>query len=267
MRILKYIVLVILVLLAIIPFYVLFMTALSSSPSGGEGILIREFEWSNFARAWDLSNMSLALFNSIVITFLAILVSVLLSAAASYAIVRVPSIFHTIVFFAFIFSMLIPAIINIVPLYTLMRQIHGINTIWAMSLLLATTALPLSIFVYSNFIRSLSKEIEEAAIIDGCSLFTAFWRVTFPLLRPVTATVIILTAVPAWNNYTQAIFFLQDKSMQTIPLAISSFFTTYGANWNMMAAASVIGMLPTVLVFILLQRSFIKGLTAGAIKG
>ncbi|WP_419886042.1 carbohydrate ABC transporter permease [Paenibacillus sp. B-A-8] len=267
MRFFRYFVMIILVIFAIIPFYVLFMTALSGSPSGGEGVLIREFHWSNFSKAWELSNMSQALFNSIAITFCAIFVSVLFSSSASFAIVRVPTTLHKIVFFAFIFSMLVPAIINIVPLYTLMRQIHGINTIWAMSLLLATTALPLSIFVYSNFIRGLSKEIEEAAIIDGCSLFTAFWRVTFPLLRPVTATVIILTAVPAWNNYTQSVFFLQDRSMQTIPLAISSFFTTYGADWSMMAAASVIGMLPTVLVFLFLQRSFIKGMTAGAVKG
>jgi raffinose/stachyose/melibiose transport system permease protein len=186
---------------------------------------------------------------------------------AGYAFARIKNIFHKIVFNAILLSMLIPAIINTVPLYTIMRQINGINTYWAMILLMTTANLPFAIFLYTSFIKSMSCEIEEAAYIDGCSKFNTFWQITFPLLKPVTAAVIILNAVAVWNNYNFAVFFLQDQSMQTVPLAISTFFQTYGANWNLMAAAALMGLLPPVAVFLSFQKYFIKGIGSGAIKG
>lgn len=94
-----------------------------------------------------------------------------------------------------------------------------------------------------------------------------FYRITFPLLKPVTASVVIISGLSVWNNYAQAVFFLQDQSKQTIPIAISSFFQQYGAQWNLMAAAALMGLLPAVLTFIIFQNSFIKGIASCSIKG
>ena len=96
-------------------------------------------------------------------------------------------------------------------LYIIMRKINGINSHWAMMLLLACQCLPFSVFLYEGFIRSMNQSVEEAAVIDGCTKFSAFWRVTFPLLKPITATVVIMQGVGIWNNYAQAVFFCRIK--------------------------------------------------------
>lgn len=254
-----------LALIALMPFYSLAVTALSTPT--WQNILFPEFHFKNFYDAWENSQLGMALVNSLLITFFSLLLIVMASGCAGYAIARVKNLFHRIVFYAFLFSMMVPAIINTVPLYILMRKINGINTRWAMVLLLATGALPFAVFLYTGFVETISKEMEESACIDGCSKFMTFWKVVFPLLKPVTSSVIILNAVSIWNNYGTAVFFLQKQSMKTVPLAISSFMQTYGANWNLMAAAALIGLLPAVIIFLSFQKYFIKGIAAGAVKG
>ncbi len=256
---------VLMALFALIPFYFLTVTALSTP--AWQNVLVPEFHFRNFIDAWAKSQMGVALKNSFIITFFSLLLIVVVSGSAAYAIARVKSIFHRILFNAFLFSMMVPAIINTVPLYILIRGIKGINSHWAMVLLLTTGAIPFAVFLYSSFINTMSREIEESAGIDGCSGFMTFWRVVFPLLKPVTSSVVILNAVAIWNNYGSAVFFLQKQSMRTVPLAISSFVQTYGANWNLMAAAAFIGLLPAVVVFLFFQKHFIKGIAAGSVKG
>lgn len=253
--------------LAIIPFYVLVFLAVSpQSRSFYNGdFFITQIKFQNFVQAWQQSQLGYALFNSTVITAGVVSISVITAACAGFAFARFSNWFNRISFRVLLFSMLIPGIINTVPLYILMREIGGINTYWAMILLLSAGNIPFATFLYANFIRGMSRDIEEAAIIDGCTQFTAFWRVTFPLLKPVTATVVILDAVGAWNNYAQAIFFLQTKI--TVPLSISLFFQTYGANYTDMAAAALMGLLPVVIVFFVFQRYFIKGIATGSVKG
>ncbi|MEA4882305.1 MAG: carbohydrate ABC transporter permease [Clostridia bacterium] len=252
-----------------VPFIVLLRIALSTPAgmSSGRALAVPEFQIANFARAWELSRMGVAIMNSLAITASALVTLVVCAAAAGYAIARFPGKFHLAVLNVFLFSMMIPGIINTVPLYTLMRRIGGINSRWAMALVLAANALPFSVFLYANFIKSMSREIEESAIVDGCTWFSAFWRITFPLLKPVTAAVVIVNGLGIWNNYAQAVFFLQKPAVRTIPLAVSMFFQQYGARWNMMAAAATIGAAPAVAVFILFQKQFIKGLASGALKG
>lgn len=259
------IVTVFLMLVAMVPFYFLCVTAMSSPK--WTNLLAPQFYMKNFTQAWNSSLLGRAMINSLILTFFTVLLVVLVASTAGYAFARIKNKFHKIAFNAILISMLVPTIINTVPLYTLMRQINGINTYWAMILLMTTGALPFAIFLYTSFIRGMSKEIEEAAFIDGCSKFNTFWKITFPLLKPVTSAVIILNAVGIWNNYSTAVFFLQDQSMQTVPLAISSFVQTYGANWNLMAASALIGLLPPVAVFLLFQKYFIKGIASGSIKG
>lgn len=265
----KYLVAAIMVLISIIPFYVLIYLATnspSSSPFGGI-LLLPEFHWDNFSEAWEGSKLGRAMINSMIITFSAVVLLVFVSSSAGYSIARFRSKGNVAIFNTLLACLMIPAIIITVPLYTLMKSIDGINTHWAMILLTATNSLPLSVFLYASFIRTLPKEVEESAVMDGCTFFTAFWRVTFHFLRPVTSAVVILTGLGIWNNYGQAVFFLQSQDMRTIPLAVSMFFQTYGAKWNLMAAAALIGLAPAVLAFVVFQRYFIKGITAGALKG
>lgn len=261
----RYGVILLITLVSIIPFYVLSLLAFSS-PSGTLN-LTPQLYFNNFYEAWNKSKIGISILNSLIITIGAVIIMVIFASSAGYAIARFKNKFHSIIFNVLLICMMIPGIINTVPLYSLMHSIGGIDTYWAMILVCSCNALPFSIFLYTNFIKSLSKDIEEAAVIDGCTKFTAFWRVTFPLLKPVTSAVVIINGLGVWNNYAQATFFLQSQSMRTIPLAISMFFQQYGAKWNLMAASAVIGVAPAMLTFIIFQRYFIKGITAGSVKG
>jgi raffinose/stachyose/melibiose transport system permease protein len=265
----KYALVTIMALLSLIPFYILLYLALNTpSRTLFNGfMLFPDFHFANFSQAWKVSKMGAAIGNSLIIAMGGALLIILVSSCAGYAIARHQNKFHAIVFNILLICMMIPAIIITVPLYTLMKSIGGINTHWAMILLMASNGIPFSVFLYASFIKVLPREIEESAIIDGCTPFTAFWRITFHFLRPVTAAVVILQGLAIWNNYGQAVFFLTSQSMRTIPLAVSMFFQQYGAQWNLMAAAAVIGLAPAVVAFLIFQKYFVKGITAGAVKG
>lgn len=164
--------------------------------------------------------------------------------------------------------MMIPGIINTVPLYTLMRKIQAINTLWGMILVCSTLAMPSAGVHLHDFIRALPKELDEAAALDGCTGFSAFWRVIFPLIRPATASFVILNGFGIWNNYAQAVFFLQSREKQNIPQALSVFFQQFaGAKWHLMAATAAIAIVPVVVIFLVFQKQFMKGLAEGAVKG
>ncbi len=253
---------------ALVPFYLLVLVSLKG-PEGGMATvgLVPEFHAANFAEAWNRSALGLAMLNSAAITVGAVALLVFLSGMAGYAIARVNSRLNRAIFYVFLFSMMIPGIINTVPLYTLLIRIRGINTHWAMIAVLAANALPFSVFLYASFIRGMPASMEEAAFIDGCSPARSYWLIIFPLLKPVTASVVILQGLGIWNNFAQAVFFLQNQKMRTVPLAISLFFQQYGANWPVMAAAALIGLAPAVAAFLAFQKFFIRGMVTGAIKG
>ncbi|PIE04358.1 MAG: sugar ABC transporter permease [Spirochaetales bacterium] len=253
---------------AVIPFYALILIAFKR-PEGGLGAitLIPDFHLDNFVSAWQKSNMARAFLNSFIITGGSVSLLVILAGMAGYSIGRVHSRINRMIFMIFLLSMMIPGIINTVPLYTLLVRLKGINTYWAMIVVLAVNALPFSVFLYSGFVQAMPVELEEAAVIDGYSFFQSFWKITLPLLKPVTASVIILQGLGMWNNYAQAVFFLQRRDMRTIPLAISIFFKQYGADWPVMAAAALLGLIPPVAAFLAFQKFFIQGITTGAVKG
>jgi len=269
LRLLRHCLILLMSLVSLLPFYALLIKA-TGSPGLDTGTslnLLPGLYFGNLMEAWRYSAMGRSILNSAIITTGGITLVVLASSSAGYAIARFSNRFHRLVFNTFLFCMMIPPIIITVPLYILMRTIAGINSHWAMILVCGANAIPFSVFLYTSFIKSISREIEESAIVDGCTWFSAFWRITFPLLQPITAAVVIINGLGIWNNYAQAVFFLQSQSMRTIPLAISMFFQQYGAKWNLMAAAAMIGMAPAIVTFLVFQKYFIKGLAQGAVKG
>lgn len=269
MRCLQYIAMVLMCMVALLPFYVMAYVAFNdpSRPLSLGVFTPIQFTTANIIQAWNQSQLGHAILNSVVLTAGGLFIVVFIGGSAAYAIARYPTKFHRFWYMLFLCCMMIPGIINTVPLYTLMQRIHGVNKLWSMILLLGCNRLPFCIFLYEAFIQSMSREIEEAAIIDGCTPLSAFWKVTFPIMKPVTSTVIITISVGFWNNYNQAVFFLQKKTVHTIPLAIASFYREFGADWNLVAAAALIGVIPIIIVFLCLQKYFIKGLAAGALKG
>lgn len=266
----KIIILILICILCLLPFYVLLVLSLNDpSRLFYEGnMFVPSFYFQNYIEAWHRSGIARAMLNSAVITGGTLLLTIVLGGMSGYSIARRPILLNKLFFSILIGCMMIPGIINTVPLYTLMRRIRAVNTLWGMILVCTTLALPSAVFIYSTFIRAMPKELDEAAALDGCTGLMTFRKVIFPLLKPATASFVILNGFGIWNNYAQAVFLLQSRNKQNIPQALSIFFQQFaGAKWHLVSATAAIAIVPVIVIFLIFQKQFIKGLTEGAVKG
>ncbi|MFC4386421.1 carbohydrate ABC transporter permease [Gracilibacillus marinus] len=253
----------------IMPFYILMTTALK--PKGdfsSKWQFPQEVYWANFSEAWERANLGNALWNTTIITFFAAILLIVIGSLAAYPLARRQTKLNKFVFMFFVSIMVIPPLAALVPLYQLVVNIGLMNTRTVAVLNNVASFIPLTIFLYAGFIRStIPKSLEEAARIDGASTMGIFFRIVFPLLKPVTASILIISCVFIWNDYQFAIFFLQDESVKTMTVALSGFFGENANNLNLVASAAFIAMLPMVVLFLFLQKYFIKGLASGSVKG
>lgn len=269
-KIMKIIIIAVICITCLLPFYVLIILSLNDpSKLFYQGnMFVPDLHFENYIEAYKKSNIGRAMFNSAVITFGSLSLSIIVGGMAGYSIARRASKFNYILFSTLIGCMMIPGIINTVPLYTLMRKIHGVDTLWGMIFVTSTLSLPTCVFIYTTYIRELPKELNEAAEIDGCTGLSAFWKIIFPLLKPATAAFVILNGFGIWNNYAQAVFFLQSNKKHNVPQALSVFFQQFaGAKWHLVSATATIAIIPVVVVFLIFQKQFMSGLAQGAVKG
>jgi raffinose/stachyose/melibiose transport system permease protein len=174
---------------------------------------------------------------------------------------RFPTRWNNFIYTLSVATLIVPALTVLVPLYKFIVDMHGINTYWAIVLIHATFFLPTVIFLYTGFIRTIPRELDEAALIDGCSRYSIFFRIIFPLLKPVTASVIIVIMLGV-GTITLLPFFLQRRAVQTVPLVLSQFFPisdqhSSGCSWQSAKHGTM------TIVYIFLQKYFISGLAEG----
>lgn len=222
--------------------------------------------FANYAQAWETAGLGQALLNSLFVTVASGALLVLLSAMAAYAVVRVTSRWSTALFYTFLVGLLLPFQIAMIPLYFTMRDLGLLGNLWGLVLFYVGERMSFSIFLFAGFIRALPGEYEEAAWIDGAGVMRAFWTVVFPLLRPITWTVVILNAIHSWNDLLTPMLYLSGTPNETVPVAILGFVDQYVTNWPLIFAGLVIGVAPILVAFFFLQRSVIKGFASG-LKG
>jgi raffinose/stachyose/melibiose transport system permease protein len=225
-----------------------------------------EFLFSNYSKVWNIINFPRAFWNSLVITVFSNIGLVVISSMAAWKMVRTPGRFSKILFVVFVSAMVIPFQTVMIPLMKLGGALNLTNSIPGLIIMYFGFGVPLSLFLYHGFVKTVPVEIEESAMIDGCSQFGVFWRIVFPLLKPITVTVIILNTLWIWNDYLLPLLVLQDAELRTIPLAASSFFAQYTKQWDMGLAALVLGIMPVIVFFLFLQKHIIKGIASGSIK-
>ncbi|HEO8418346.1 carbohydrate ABC transporter permease [Niallia sp. FSL W8-0635] len=253
----------------LIPFYILITTALKERGDfSSKWAFPKVMNFRNFTEAWEMASLGSALWNTMIITFVSALLLIIFGSLAAYPLARRQTKLNKVVFMFFIAVMVIPPLTALVPLYKLVVDIGMMNTLEIAILNNVASFLPLTIFLYSGFIRStIPKELEEAAKIDGASTLGIFFRIVFPLLKPVTASILIIACVFIWNDYQFAIFFLQAEEVKTITVALAGFFGENANRMNLVAAAAIMAVLPMVVLFLLLQKHFVKGLASGSVKG
>ncbi len=255
--------------LVVIPLVVLFSVALKSpvellnNPMGWPA----HFVWSNFADAWNNAALGQAFFNSVLITAASVLGLIVCGSLAAYPLARYTGPWSQRTYIYFVAGLIVPIQLGLFPLYKEMHDLQLINTYYGVILLYIAVNLPFVIFLYTGFIKTVPRELEEAALLDGAGPMQIFRLIVFPLLRPVTATVAITSTLSIWNDFFIPLIFLQRDGMQTLPLAIYDFVGQYNNNWSLIFASVIISSLPLVALFLILQRYFIKGIAAGALRG
>ncbi len=220
----------------------------------------------NFRTAIEQGEILSALLHSFFIMAAAVFLIVVVSSLAAYPLARNRSRLNKGVKSFILGIMMVPPLSILVPLYSVLVDIGGINKYWGIILTLLTFELPMAIFLYTNFISSIPTALDEAAAIDGCGPVRAFFYIILPQLKSVTASVVILTGIHCWNDYQFSLYILQSSGMRTVTLAISSFFSQTTSNLNAASAAAFLAIFPVVVCFLFLQKYFIKGMVDSAVK-
>lgn len=220
----------------------------------------------NYSLAWNQAHLGSALLNSAIVTIASVAVIVTISSLAAYAFARITSRWSQAAFLFVAAGLLIPAQIGLIPLYSTMRDLGLLGSVWGLVLYYAGLQVPFSTFLYTAFMRGLPQDYEEAAFLDGCGPLSAFWRVVFPMLAPITGTVVILNAVHVWNDFMTPLLFLSGSDQQTLPVALFGFVGQYVSQWNLVFAGLVITIAPMLIIYFALQKFIIKGF-AGGLKG
>lgn len=261
------IVMIAVAVLFFVPVYVLINLSLRQpNDPAGPLQLPTTFTLQNYANAWVEGNLGNALVNSTVISVVSVAVLVICASLAAYPLARVGRRWSKAAYFTFLVGLLLPFQLALIPLYTTMRDLGLLGTVWSLVLYYIGLLMPFSIFLYTGFLRALPAEYEEAAAIDGASPFGVFWRVVFPLLRPITGTVVILDVIAVWNDFLTPLLYLSGSGQQTVPVTLYSFVGQYVSQWNLVFAGLVISIAPILIVYFLLQRTVIKGFASG-LKG
>lgn len=255
-------------LTVLIPLYFTVVTALKSSDQlGGTGFeLPTSIHPENFTKAWELTNFPNALLVSGIVTASAVVLTIITNSMVAYAIARnMNRPFFKALYYFFIAALFVPFPIIMLPV-TKETALLGLDNPVGLFLLYTVYGLSFNIFVYTAFIKSIPPELEEAAIMDGASHWTTFWKVIFPLLTPMNATVGILTCLWAWNDFLLPLVILSDPTTRTLPLVQYVFQSQFNTDYSTAFASYLMAMAPLLLVYLFAQRWVISGVMRGSIK-
>jgi len=206
-------------------------------------------------------------FNSVIVLAISLSLLLFITACASYPLSRMKFKARNMIYVLIIACMSIPIHVTLIPIFKMSTQINTYDSIWALIGPNIAFALPVSCFILTSFMKTIPKEIEESAEIDGCGKFKNFFHIILPLSKAGISTLAIYNGVAIWNEFVFANTLTQSKSSQTLPLAISAFKGEHSMNIPMIMAVLVLTVLPMIILFIILQDKLVKGLTAGAVKG
>jgi raffinose/stachyose/melibiose transport system permease protein len=220
----------------------------------------------SFGEAWRSASLGSALLNSTLITVTSVVVLIVLGSLAAYFLARTASRLSYSLYILFLVGIILPFQLGMIPLYQLVNDMGLLGTYQGMILFYTGIQLPFTVFLYTGFIRSLPADYTNAALIDGASHLQAFGYVIFPLLRPITGTVLILNAVQIWNDFFTPLLYLGGSGRETVPVRVFAFVNEYTSNYGLVAAGLVLAALPILVVFLILQRYVIRGFSSG-LKG
>ena len=224
-----------------------------------------EWRWENFIEAWDTGGLGTLYINSIIITTVAVTLCVFFATAAAFAFTRLEFPFRRLCYRILLIGLLLPPPTVAIPLFTQLRDMGLLNTHWALILPGAAWSLSLTVFLMRSYFNSVKPDMEEAARIDGANTWQIFWTISVPMVWPAMLTMIILNTINIWNELLFALLFITDEDKRTLPVGLVRFYGYHSTDYALVFAALTITTLPILLLYFLLQKHVIAGLTATAV--
>lgn len=224
-------------------------------------------EFDGYLTAWSDGRFDLYFRNSIFVTTVSLFLIVFLGSLAAYALANWRGRWSTGIYILFIAGLMIPIRIGTINLFQIVQALGLTDTVFSLIPVYTAMGLPIAVFVLTAFIRSIPHELIDAAYVDGASEWRIYYSIILPLVRPALATVIIFNLIPIWNDLWFPLIFIRAEDQRTVILGVSLLFGQYQTNWTRILAALALSALPILILYLLMSKQFIKGLTAGAVKG
>lgn len=258
-------------IVVIFPIFWVFYTSFKTNKEfvSNPWALPENWKLENYSNAWVKIDFQTYALNSILITIISVLIAIVLSCTVAYILVRSKHKWSEALLMLFIVGLYVPVALILPSEFTVMHSLGLWNTHLGLVLVYVVFSLPYSILVMSGFYRSMPKELEEAAAIDGCGVHGTFWKIIFPLSKNGIITIVIFNFVWIWNDYIFALTFIKDKELMTLPVGIIALMESFKlkADWVTLFAGLNIVMIPSIILYVVFQKYLTKGLTTGSVKG
>ena len=263
----KHSLIMLVLLFAFLPLYVMLVISLKDNTQFIHSPMLPSlpFHWENWVKGWELCGRYIA--NSILVATLSVVATLVTAVLSAYVFARYSFPGKTLLWYLLLALLFMPGIMNIVPLFLIMKNLSMLNSLWALSMLYAVGGQVFCIFVLRNFIEEIPGDLFEAAMMDGASPVQQIKNIVVPMSGSILATLAILRFLGAWNSFIQPMIFISDEYKQLIPVGLMRLDGEYVMQWGEMMAGYSIAAIPLVLIFLFTMRLFVKGLTAGAVKG
>lgn len=255
-------------ILILLPLLNMFLSSFKSTREIYQNPYGLPLEWlaSNYAEVWGSGGFGVYFINSIVVTATSIALVLLFGSMAAFGIARYRYRLAVYIYLLFLGGIMLPLKAAIIPLFLVVRRVGLMDNRLALVLIFAAMSMPSTVFILTGFMRTIPRDLEDAARIDGANDFGIYRRVILPLAAQSIALVTIYNSVPVWNDFFFPLVFIQTDRLKTLPLGMSVFFGQYQIQWGLLFAALSIAILPMIVLYAFLSRYFIRGMTAGAVK-
>ncbi|ADU94266.1 carbohydrate ABC transporter permease [Geobacillus sp. Y412MC52] len=265
-----YFILIVVALLQLYPLVWLFLLSLKTNQEVfgmSPFALPKSPRWENYINAWFDGGINQYFFNSVWYTIVAVVLTLILASFVTFALTRMEWKFKGVVLALFMIAYMIPLHSTLIPLFNIYNKMNLIDNPISIILSYTTFNLPITIMILLGFYQSLPREIEEAAVMDGCSVHRIFFRITLPMTAPVLATTAIINMIYNWNEFVFVNTFISSEKWKTITVGVNNFVGQYLTDWGAIGATLVISILPILIVYLFLSDRIIEGLVAGSVKG
>ncbi|CCQ98531.1 Sugar ABC transporter (Permease) [[Clostridium] ultunense Esp] len=229
--------------------------------------LPKDPQWGNYIKAWTTGGINKYFMNSVWYTVVSVLLTLILGSFVTFALTRMEWKLKGFVLALFMAAYMIPLHSTLIPLFNIFKHIHLIDNPLSIIISYTTFNLPITIMILLGFYQALPREIEEAAVIDGCSVHRIFFRITLPMTSPVLVTTAIINMIYNWNEFVFVNTFISSEKWKTITVGVNNFVGQYLTDWGAIGATLVISILPVLIVYLFLSDRIIEGLAAGSVKG